>query len=272
MAKTSTKKPPTKKTINDLAVSLRKAGETGKACAPIRTSLSDGDVDAAYAIQETNTKYWQNKGRRLVGRKIGLTSKVVQTQLGVDQPDFGMLFADMAYSDGEEIPVGALIAPKIEGEVSFVMGDDLEMEHPTIADVTNAIAYAAASIEIVDSRVRDWDISILDTVADNASAGAFILGNEPHALEDFDSRLCGMVVEHRGEPVSVGAGAACLGNPLNAMVWLAREMVARGRPLSAGDIVMSGALGPMVPVNPGEVYEVRINGLGSVRAVFGEEK
>lgn len=272
MARTPTKKPPARKTIDDLAVSLRKAGETGKACAPIRTKLGEGGVDAAYAVQETNTKYWLNAGRRLVGRKIGLTSKVVQTQLGVDQPDFGMLFADMAYSDGEEIPVGALIAPKIEGEVSFVMGDDLEMEHPTIADVTNAIAYAAASIEIVDSRVRDWDISILDTVADNASAGAFILGNEPHALEDFDSRLCGMVVEHRGEPVSVGAGAACLGNPLNAMVWLAREMVFRGRPLGAGDIVMSGALGPMVPVTPGEVYEVRINGLGSVRAVFGEEK
>ena len=261
---------PTRKTIENLAVALRTAGETGNACVPIRTSLIEGDVDSAYAVQETNTKFWLDSGRRLVGRKIGLTSKVVQTQLGVDQPDFGMLFADMAYSDGEEIPFDALIAPKIEGEVSFVLGDDLDMERPTIADVTNAIAYAAASIEIVDSRVKDWDISILDTIADNASAGAFILGNAPHMLEDFDSRLCGMVIEHRGEPVSVGAGAACLGNPLNAVVWLAREMVTRGRPLIAGDIVMSGALGPMVAAQPGEVYEVRINGLGSVRAVFGE--
>jgi 2-keto-4-pentenoate hydratase len=262
---------PTRKTIEDLALALRRAGESGTACAPVRTKLTAGDVDSAYAVQETNTKFWLDGGRRLAGRKIGLTSKVVQTQLGVDQPDFGMLFADMAYSDGEEIPFGALIAPKIEGEISFVLGDDLDMELPTIADVTNAIAYAAASIEIVDSRVKDWDISILDTVADNASAGAFILGNEPHMLEDFDSRLCGMVIEHRGEPVSVGAGAACLGNPLNAVVWLARDMVARGRPLIAGDIVMSGALGPMVAAQPGEVYEVRINGLGSVRAVFGEK-
>ncbi len=183
-----------------------------------------------------------------------------------------MLFADMAYSDGEEIPVGALIAPKIEGEVSFVMGDDLEMEHPTIADVTNAIAYATASIEIVDSRVRDWDISILDTVADNASAGAFILGNEPHALEDFDPAFAAWSSNTAASRFRSAPVLPVPGNPLNAMVWLAREMVARGRPLSAGDIVMSGALGPMVPVTPGEVYEVRINGLGSARAVFGEEK
>jgi len=259
---------PTKKTIEKLAADLRKAGESGKACAPVRTSLPEGDIDAAYAVQDVNTRHWLAAGRRLVGRKIGLTSKVVQKQLGVDQPDFGMLYADMAYGDGEEIPSGALIAPKIEGEISFVLADDLDMERPTVADVTNAIAYACASIEIVDSRVRDWDISILDTVADNASSGAFILGNQPHALDDFDTRLCGMVVEHRGEPVSVGAGAAALGNPLNAVVWLAREMVARGRPLAAGDIVMSGALGPMVAAQPGETYEVRINGLGLVRAVF----
>ncbi len=259
---------PTKKTIDALAAGLRKAAESGAACEPVRNSLPDGDVDAAYAVQDANTKHWLDAGRRLVGRKVGLTSRVVQKQLGVDQPDFGMLFADMAFADGEEIPAGKLIAPKIEGEISFVLADDLTMESPTVADVTSAIAYACASIEIVDSRVKNWDIGIVDTVADNASAGGFILGNEPHALEDFDSRLCGMVVEHRGEPVSVGAGAACLGNPLNAVVWLAREMVARGRPLEAGDIVMSGALGPMVAAEPGESYEVRINGLGSVRANF----
>ena len=137
-------------------------------------------------------------------------------------------------------------------------------------EVLVATDAVAPAFEIVDSRIRDWDITILDTIADNASSGLFVLGNEPHMIEDFDSRLCGMVIEHRGEPVSVGAGAACLGNPLNAVVWLAREMVARGRPLRAGDIVMSGALGPMVPVAPGEVYEVRINGLGSVRAAFAK--
>ena len=254
--------------ITALAKRLRTALDSGKGCKPLRNDLPAGDLDAAYAVQETNTKHWLKAGRRPVGRKIGLTSKVVQTQLGVDQPDFGMLFADMAVPDGEEIPATSVMQPKIEGEVAFVLDHDLAVENPTIAEVTNAIGYATAAIEVVGSRIANWDINIVDTIADNASSGLFVLGNERHKLSDFDSRLCGMVVEHRGEPVSVGAGAACLGNPLNAVIWLAREMVERGRPLAAGDIIMSGALGPMAPVAPGEVYEVRISGLGSVRAAF----
>lgn len=254
--------------ISALAKRLRTATESGIGCAPLRHDLPALDLDAAYAVQETNTQFWLKGGRRLVGRKIGLTSRVVQKQLGVDQPDFGMLFADMAIPDGEEIPAAAVMQPKIEGEVAFVLERDLGVAEPTIADVTNAIAYATAAIEVVGSRIANWDINIVDTIADNASSGLFVLGNERHTLADFDSRLCGMVVETRGEPASVGAGAACLGNPLNAVIWLAREMVARGRPLAAGDIIMSGALGPMVPVTPGEVYEVRISGLGSVRAAF----
>ena len=254
--------------ITALAKRLRIAMDTGKCCKPVRNDLPAVDLDAAYAVQESNTKHWLKAGRRPVGRKIGLTSKVVQTQLGVDQPDFGMLFADMAVPDGEEIAAAAIMQPKIEGEVAFVLDHDLAVENPTIADVTNAIGYATAAIEVVGSRIANWDINIVDTIADNASSGLFVLGNERHTLADFDSRLCGMVVEHRGEPVSVGAGAACLGNPLNAVIWLAREMVERGRPLAAGDIIMSGALGPMAPVASGEVYEVRISGLGSVRAAF----
>lgn len=254
--------------ITELATRLRIATETGRGCQPLRNDLPTLDLDAAYAVQETNTQYWLEGGRRLVGRKIGLTSKTVQTQLGVDQPDFGMLFADMAIPDGEEIAASAVMQPKIEGEVAFVLDQGLTVENPTIAEVTKAIGYATAAIEVVGSRIANWDISIVDTIADNASSGLFVLGNERHTLADFDSRLCGMVVENRGEPLSVGAGAACLGNPLNAVIWLAREMVERGRPLSAGDIIMSGALGPMVPVTPGEVYEVRISGLGSVRAAF----
>ncbi len=261
-------KPTSPAKITGLAKRLRTAMDSGKGCEPLRNDLPAGDLDAAYAVQEANTKHWLKAGRRPVGRKIGLTSKVVQTQLGVDQPDFGMLFADMAVPDGEEIAAAAVMQPKIEGEVAFVLDRDLAVESPTIADVTNAIGYATAAIEVVGSRIANWDINIVDTIADNASSGLFVLGNERHGLADFDSRLCGMVVEHRGEPVSVGAGAACLGNPLNAVIWLAREMVERGRPLEAGDIIMSGALGPMVPAAPGEVYEVRISGLGSVRAAF----
>ena len=247
---------------------IRSAYATGVPCEPIRDELSEGDLDGAYAIQEVNTLHWLSNDRRLVGRKIGITSKAVQVQLGVDQPDFGMLFADMAIPDGEEIPASTVLQPRIEGEVAFVLAHDLDHLQPTIADVSNAIAYATAAIEVVGSRIADWNINIQDTIADNASSGLFVLGNERHSLADFDSRLCGMVVEHRGEPVSTGAGAACLGNPLNAVIWLAKVMVERGHPLRAGDIIMSGALGPMVPVVAGDVYEVRISGLGSVRAAF----
>ena len=254
--------------IANHAERIRSAYETGVPCEPIRGELPDGDLDAAYAIQEANTLHWLSNDRRLVGRKIGITSKAVQVQLGVDQPDFGMLFADMAIPDGEEIPASAVLQPRIEGEVAFVLAHDLDHLQPTIADVSNAMAYATAAIEVVGSRIADWNINIQDTIADNASSGLFVLGNERHSLADFDSRLCGMVVEHRGEPVSTGAGAACLGNPLNAVIWLAKVMVERGRPLRAGDIIMSGALGPMVPVVAGDVYEVRISGLGSVHAAF----
>jgi 2-keto-4-pentenoate hydratase len=265
---TASKSSATKKTIEAAAKRLRDAGASGTPCAPVREVLPALDLDAAYAVQETNTAHWIKDGRRLVGRKIGLTSKVVQVQLGVDQPDFGMLFADMAVPDGEQVPASAVMQPKIEGEVAFVLERDLDAAEPTMADVGRAIGYATAAIEIVGSRIANWNIDIVDTIADNASSGLYVLGNSKVALGGFDSRLCGMVVEHRGEPASVGAGAACLGDPLNAVLWLARVMVARGRPLKAGDTIMSGALGPMVPVAPGGVYEVRISGLGSVRAAF----
>lgn len=254
--------------ISNLAGRIRAAVESGIACAPVRGELPAGDIDAAYRVQDSNTRYWLGAGRRLVGRKIGLTSKAVQKQLDVDRPDFGMLFADMAIPDGDEIGASAVLQPRIEAEVAFVLERSLMFERPTVADVSRAVGYATAAIEVVGSRIAKWDINIQDTIADNASSGLFVLGNERRDLDEFDGRLCGMVVENRGEPIAVGAGAACLGHPLNAVRWLAEEMVRRGRPLAAGDIVMSGALGPMVAAQPGEVYEARISGLGSVRAVF----
>ncbi|MAU40341.1 MAG: 2-keto-4-pentenoate hydratase [Kordiimonas sp.] len=247
---------------------LRVAAEKGEPCPPLSSFLPADDLDVGYAVQDANTAYWLEQGRRLVGRKIGLTAKAVQAQLGVDQPDFGMLYADMAYADGAEIPLSRLLQPKIEGEIAFVLGDDLDSDNLTITDVMSAIDYAVAAIEIVDSRVADWKITIMNTIADNASSGLYVLGSEPKALGEFDPRLCGMVIEHAGDPVATGAGAACLGNPLNATLWLAQTMVKAGRPLMAGDTVLSGALGPMVPVNGPGVYELRINGLGSVRANF----
>ena len=255
--------------IEELAARLRRATETGEAIAPIRDELADGGVPAAYAVQNANTKYYLANGRRLSGRKIGLTSKAVQKQLGVDSPDFGMLYADMEIPDGEEIALSRLMQPKVEGEITLVLGDDLDHEQLTLTDVMSAIDYALPSIEIVGSRIENWNIRLLDTVADNASSGLYVLGGRPVGIEAVDWRLCGMVMERRGEQVSFGAGAACLGNPLNAALWLARTMVEVGSPLKAGDVIMTGALGPMVAVAPGDVIEVCINGLGSVRAAFG---
>lgn len=257
--------------IEEAARRLWDASQNGTPCAPIRDLLDDGDLDAAYAVQEINTRRGLDAGRRLVGRKIGLTSKAVQTQLGVDQPDYGMLFADMAVAEGEDIRLADVLQPKVEAEIAFVLGDDLDDDQLTVADVMSAIDYAVAAIEVVGSRVANWDIRILDTIADNASSGLYVLGSEPRILGQFDPRLCGMVMEKNGEPVSVGAGAACLGNPLSAALWLAKVMARVGRPLRAGDTILSGALGPMSPAAPGDVFEARINGLGSVRASFGKE-
>ncbi len=244
---------------------------TGVPIPPLRERLLPvGDIDAAYAVQKEVTAHWLTQGRRLVGAKIGLTNKAVQSVFGVFQPDFGVLLADRAVNDGDVVDLGRLIQPRVEAEIAFVMGADLPYKEVTAVDVIRATEYLLPSIEIVDSRITNWDISIVDTVADNASSGLFVLGTQPVKLSDVDLRMCGMVLEHMGEPVSVGAGAACLGNPLNAVTWLASTMARMGTPLRAGDVVLSGALGPMVSVTPGARYEARISGLGSVRVGFSD--
>jgi 2-keto-4-pentenoate hydratase len=257
--------------IQQVADRIFEAHRIGAPCAPVRDLLPEGALDQAYAAQELNTGRGLESGRRLVGRKIGLTSLAVQKQLGVDQPDYGMLFDDMAVPDGWEIGRKQLIQPKVEAEVAFVLERDLDHERLTIADVLRAIAFALPAIEVVDSRIADWKIGILDTIADNASSGFYVLGATPKKLENLDLRAAGMVMESAGEQVSVGAGSACLGDPLSAVLWLAKTMARVGRPLQAGDTVLSGALGPMVGVKWGNVYEARVAGLGSVRAVFSKE-
>ncbi|GGE98696.1 fumarylacetoacetate hydrolase family protein [Stappia taiwanensis] len=236
---------------------------------PVAPALGPGaTLDDAYAVQDRITETGLSAGRRLVGRKIGLTSTAVQAQLGVDQPDYGMLFADMEYVDGQDIPMTGLIQPKVEAEIAFVLDRDLAAPDTTISELTRAIDHAVPALEIVDSRIRDWKIGILDTVADNASSGLFVLGTRPVRLADLDLELCGMVLERAGQPVSFGAGAACMGNPLVAALWLVRKMAAVGRPLKAGEVILSGALGPMVPARPGDAFRASIAGLGSVATRF----
>lgn len=255
--------------IEAAAARLLDAERSGVPCAPIRDLITS--VEDAYAVQERLTVDRLAAGRRLVGRKIGLTSAAVQRQLGVDSPDFGMLYADMAVPDGAEIPVGAVIQARAEAEVALVLDVDLTHERHTVADIIRATAFALPAIEVCGSRVRDWDITIVDTIADNASSGLYVLGNRPVVLGDLDLRLAGMVLERRGEPVATGTGSACLGHPLNAAIWLADTLVRLGRPLRAGDTVLTGALGPMVAVAPGDVLEARIDGLGDVRVAFAAD-
>lgn len=256
--------------VSEQAALIRSAYDGLKPILPIRDAVPGATIEDAYAIQETNTRWWLDQGRTIVGAKIGLTAKAVQKQLGVDQPDFGALFADMAVNDGDSVPPGRLIQPKVEAELAFVLKRTPDPGALTTAELIGSVDYALPAIEIVDSRIADWNIRIVDTVADNASSGLFVLGTRPVRLDAIDLRLCGMVLEKNGEPTSFGAGAACLGNPLHALGWLAAKMAEVGRPLKGGDIILAGALGPMVPVSPGDTVEARIEGLGTVRVGFGK--
>ncbi|MCF6470944.1 2-keto-4-pentenoate hydratase [Nonomuraea sp. MG754425] len=247
---------------------LATAARSGRPCAPIRDLV--GTVADAYAVQEINTRAAIDAGRRLAGRKIGLTNPAVQRQLGVDQPDFGMLFADACHGDGLPIPLDRLLQPRAEAEIALVLGHDLEGGPFTVADVIRAVEFALPAIEIADSRIAGWDITLTDTIADNASAGAYVLGGTPVPLAGLDLRAARMTMTRGGEEVSTGSGEACLGHPLNAAVWLATRLGRTQYALRAGDVVLTGALGPVVPVEPGDEFEARIEGLGSVRAVFGK--
>lgn len=257
--------------LKQCADELYQAQQSLTPIAPIHKRLLEATtVDTAYQVQDINTQRALSEGRRLVGKKIGLTSFAVQKQLGVDSPDFGMLFEDMAYEDGETIPFQKLIQPKVEAEIALVLKHDLTEPQNSIEQVIAATDYVVAAIEVVDSRIENWKISLLDTVADNASSAAFVLGKKQVQLAGLDLVNCSMQMKCADQVVSQGQGKACLDHPLNAAVWLADEMVKRGRHLKAGDIVLTGALGPMVKVSAGEKYHVEIDGLGSVTAQFSE--
>jgi 2-keto-4-pentenoate hydratase len=247
---------------------LSTAAATGAPCAPVRDLLGPHDIDLAYAVQRRLTGERLAAGARVTGRKIGLTSPAVQRQLGVDRPDFGVLFADMDVSAMDTVPSGRLLQPKAEAEIAFVLGADLDAEHLDVAAVRAAVDHAVAALEIVDSRIAGWDITITDTVADNASSGLYVLGDRRVRLDAFDPVDVSMRLYADGRLASEGTGAACLGDPLRALLWLARTARDHGDPLRAGQVILSGALGPMIPAGPGVTVQADISSLGSVRATF----
>lgn len=256
--------------IHAAAERLERAAASGLPCRPVADLLGSQDVASAYQVQRMLTERRVARGARLVGRKIGLTSDGVQRQIGVDRPDFGVLFDDMQYDDDAEIPYERLLQPKAEAEVAFLLGGDIpDAECPDV--IRTAVALAFPALEIVDSRVAEWKIGITDTVADNASSGVFVVGTHGLPLDELEPADVTMTMTRRGEVVSRGSGRDCLGDPLNALAWLAATAIECGAPLRAGDLVLSGALGPMVSVSPADVFVAQIVPLGTVTARFSQK-
>ena len=252
----------------DYAAKLRQAQATKTPISPLRDDIGEYSEELAYAIQQVNTNHKLVDGARIVGKKIGLTSIKVQEQFGISTPDFGILFDDMEVLNGLSLPISEVMQPKIEGELAFVLGGSLDNDKLTIVDIINSIDYVLPSLEIVGSRIENWNIRIADTVADNASASHYVLGHTPKMLDDIDIVNCKMNMTINGELKSSGSGKDCLGSPLNAVLWLARKMQAVGQPLQAGELILSGSLGPMVVVNAGDHVEAEFEGLGSVSISF----
>ena len=255
--------------IDSLGGELHAALRGRAMLAPLTETHAGIDIDDAYAISLALLARRHADGERVIGKKIGVTSRAVQDMLGVHQPDFGYLTDAMLVPEGVPVPLSTqLIQPRAEGEIAFVLKRDLQGPGVSVADVIAATDCVLPAIEVVDSRIRDWKIKIQDTVADNASCGLFVLGNQPAKLERLDLTTCGMTVEKNGVLVATGAGAAALGSPLNCVAWLANTLGRYGIALKAGEVVLSGSLVPLIPVAAGDSVSIRIGGIGALAAAF----
>ncbi len=252
---------------------LAGALETRVPCAAVRDLIGTDDLDAAYAVQQGLVQKRLAIGATVVGRKIGATSVAVQQQLGVDQPDFGYLLDEMDVSTHDPISMERLLQPRVEAEVAFILADDIAPateDEITLELVRAAVGVALPALEIVDSRIGDWDIGFTDTVADNASSGLYVVGSEGRRLDDFEPRDVVMSLSINDEERSSGTGAACLGDPLEALRWLAVQAFRFGDPLRGGHLILSGALGPFVPFAPGDRVEASISGFEPLIVEFKE--
>lgn len=257
------------RTLEDAAALLRTAYSDGP-IGPLRNWLEPTDSIGAYAVQAINTRFWESEGRKIVGRKAGLTAKAVQQQLGVDQPDFGVLFDDMRIADGGSLSPARCFQAKAEAEIAFVLKNDLLSPDCGRQEIEAAIDTVHAAIEIVDSRIADWAITFADTVADNGSSAFFVLADGGVPLAGLDLEGAAMTMSINDRISSTGIGAAALGNPLNAATWLARTLAAAGEPLRAGDILLAGALGPMVTLATGDYVKMDVAGIGGCSFRFSE--
>jgi 2-oxopent-4-enoate/cis-2-oxohex-4-enoate hydratase len=240
-----------------------------KTVEPLTDRESDMTIEDAYGISTCLLNRRLDSGEKVIGKKIGVTSKAVQKMLNVHQPDFGYLTDAMVYESGQSIPVSEkMIQPKAEGEIAFILKKDLQGPGVTTADVLQATDFVVPCFEIVDSRVRDWNIKIQDTISDNASCGYFALGNQAADPRKLDLSTVGMVLEKNGNVVATGAGAAALGSPLICVAWLANTLGQLGTTLKAGEVILSGSLVPLIPVEAGDHMNLQIGGIGSASLCF----
>jgi 2-oxopent-4-enoate/cis-2-oxohex-4-enoate hydratase len=260
--------PLTQEKIRHLGEELYQAWATGRPVDPITDREPEITVDDAYRVQLDIVERRVATGERVVGKKIGVTSQAVMDMLKVDQPDFGHLLSGMTYNDGDTVSLKNTLLPRGEGELAFVMKHDLAGPGLTNADVLRATECVMPCFELVDSRIRDWKIRIQDTVADNGSSFAFVVGDSAINPRKIDLTTVGMTLEKNGELIGTGAGAATLGNPVNAVTWLANTLGRFGITLKAGEMILSGSLSIMFPVAPGDSIRMSLGKIGSCCARF----
>lgn len=258
--------------ISTLGDELFDALRQRRTVTPLTTRHADITVDDAYRISLHLLRRREASGERLIGKKIGVTSKPVQDMLGVFQPDFGFLTDAMMFDDGATVSLSraGLIQPKAEGEIAFMLKADLQGPGVTRADVLAATAWVAPCFEIVDSRIQDWKIKIQDTVADNASCGVFVVGPQHTDPAALDLAAAAMQMQKNGQPAGAGLGAAVQGHPAEAVAWLANTLGAFGIPFKAGELILSGSLAPLVPAIAGDRFTMQIEGLGGCSINFSE--
>lgn len=238
---------------------------------PLTSTYEDFTLEDAYAVQLLQIEAFLERGRTVKGHKVGLTSAAMQRLLGVNEPDYGHLLDDFFFLEHMPIPTSRFLQPRIEPEVAFVLKAPLKGPGVTVHEAIAAVDFVLPALEIVDSRIRDWKIGLLDTISDNASSGAVVLGSTPTDLGSVDLRLAGAVLTRNGAVVGTGAGGAVLGSPITSLVWLANTVGARGVTLEAGHVVLPGAVCAMAPIAPGDTFTATFAGLGSVTARFGKE-
>jgi 2-keto-4-pentenoate hydratase len=252
----------------ELARTLLDSYVTGKPVAPLTATCADLTLEDAYAIQLLQIEELTRSGHTIKGHKVGLTSAAMQRLLRVDEPDFGHLLDDFFYLEHEPIPVDRFLQPRIEPEVAFVLKHPLRGPGVTVHEAIAAVDFVLPALEIVDSRIENWKIGLVDTIADNASSGGLVLGSTPTGLHEVDLRLAGAVMTRNGIVVGTGAGGAVLGSPITSLVWLANTLGARGVTLEAGHVILPGSVCAMVRVASGDTFTATFAGLGSVTARF----